>query len=174
VPPLSLYARACTHSLLCARDRGCSAHPAFPAPLFWAETSGKPRTHRAARTRWFVSISHVIACDKREAFAQGSESDEAIHSFFAPRNGLLRGACHRARIRATRWLAMTVWRLAFWLFEIVKRTRPVPGNKPQKVVPDPLSIPGPQKGRRRDTFAGQQGLAGELGCVATSYNRRWK
>jgi hypothetical protein len=24
------------------------------------------------------------------------------------RNGLLRGACHRARIRATRWLAMTV------------------------------------------------------------------
>ena len=35
-------------------------------------------------------------------------SDEAIHSVFARRNGLLRGACHRARIRATRWLAMTV------------------------------------------------------------------
>jgi hypothetical protein len=32
----------------------------------------------------------VIACDKREAFAQGSESDEAIHSFFVLRNGLLR------------------------------------------------------------------------------------
>jgi hypothetical protein len=29
----------------------------------------------------FVSI--VIACDKREAFAQGSESDEAIHSSVA-------------------------------------------------------------------------------------------
>src|SRR5579872_5088979 len=28
-------------------------------------------------------------------------------SFVRP-NGLLRGACHRARIRATRWLAMTV------------------------------------------------------------------
>jgi hypothetical protein len=28
---------------------------------------------------------------------------------------LLRAACHRARIRATRWLAMTV--LASWLFE---------------------------------------------------------
>jgi len=26
---------------------------------------------------------YVIACDKREAFAQGSESDEAIHSFLA-------------------------------------------------------------------------------------------
>src|SRR5258708_6421408 len=34
-------------------------------------------------------------------------SDEAIHSSFAWRDGLLRGACHRARIRATRWLAMT-------------------------------------------------------------------
>ena len=32
---------------------------------------------------------------------------QAIHSFFARRDGLLRGACHRARIRATRWLAMT-------------------------------------------------------------------
>ena len=48
------------------------------------------------------------------------ERSEAIHSFFARRDGLLRfarndgagygllrGACHRARIRATRWLAMT-------------------------------------------------------------------
>jgi hypothetical protein len=28
------------------------------------------------------------------------------------RDGLLRGACHRARIRATRWLAMTISRHA--------------------------------------------------------------
>jgi hypothetical protein len=35
-------------------------------------------------------------------------SDEAIHSFFARRDGLRRGAGHRARIRATRWLAMTI------------------------------------------------------------------
>jgi hypothetical protein len=26
---------------------------------------------------------HIIACDKREAFAQGSDSDEAIHPFLA-------------------------------------------------------------------------------------------
>jgi hypothetical protein len=32
----------------------------------------------------------VIACDKREAFAQGSDSDEAIHLSFMPRVGLLR------------------------------------------------------------------------------------
>jgi hypothetical protein len=49
----------------------------------------------------------VMACDKREAFAQGSVSDEAIHSWFVALSGLLCGACHRARIRATRWLAMT-------------------------------------------------------------------
>jgi hypothetical protein len=36
------------------------------------------------------------------------ERSEAIHSFFTRQDGLLRGACHRARIRATRWLAMTV------------------------------------------------------------------
>jgi len=35
-------------------------------------------------------------------------SDEAIQSLLRG-SGLLRGACHRARIRATRWLAMT-WR----------------------------------------------------------------
>ena len=35
------------------------------------------------------------------------ERSEAIHSSFTRRDGLLRGACHRARIRATRWLAMT-------------------------------------------------------------------
>jgi hypothetical protein len=33
-------------------------------------------------------------------------SDEAS-TLCRPRDGLLRGACHRARIRATRWLAMT-------------------------------------------------------------------
>jgi hypothetical protein len=48
------------------------------------------------------------------------ERSEAIHSSFTRRDGLLRcarndgagpgllrGACHRARVRATRWLAMT-------------------------------------------------------------------
>ena len=35
------------------------------------------------------------------------ERSEAIHLTASRKNGLLRGACHRARIRATRWLAMT-------------------------------------------------------------------
>jgi hypothetical protein len=60
---------------------------------------------------------NVIACDKREAFAQGSVSDEAIQLSVTPRYGLLRGACHRARIRATRWLAMTGYESCLGLFE---------------------------------------------------------
>ena len=40
----------CAH---CTRDRGCSAHPVFPAPSACLEGQGpcKPRAHRAAR-RW--------------------------------------------------------------------------------------------------------------------------
>jgi hypothetical protein len=34
--------------------------------------------------------------------------DEAIQLSFLSRYGLLREACHRARARATRWLAMTI------------------------------------------------------------------
>ena len=40
----------------------------------------------------FQRATAVIACDKREAFAHGSVSDEAIHSFVTPRYGLLRFA----------------------------------------------------------------------------------
>jgi hypothetical protein len=39
---------------------------------------------------WRSGFSSVIACDKREAFAQGSASDEAIHSLRAKGSGLLR------------------------------------------------------------------------------------
>jgi len=39
-------------STLCTRDRGCSAHPAFPAPsLFRGTTKRKPRASPAARMR---------------------------------------------------------------------------------------------------------------------------
>jgi hypothetical protein len=39
------------------------------------------------------------------------ERSEAIHLVTQRKNGLPRGACHRARIRATRWLAMTALQL---------------------------------------------------------------
>jgi len=44
---------------------------------------------------------------RRSSTSEGG-SDEAIHSSISRQHGLLHGACHRARIRATRWLAMTV------------------------------------------------------------------
>ena len=96
------------HTSFCARDRGCSVHPAFPAPSvvggYFCHTPGASRRGNA------VVCFHIAGTTSMEyGVIARSESDEAIHSFFARRNGLLRGACHRARIRATRWLAMTEW-----------------------------------------------------------------
>jgi hypothetical protein len=58
--------------------------------------SGAPR-REIAKLRLELEPRH---CEER--------SDEAIQ-LLPPfvKAGLLRGACHRARIRATRWLAMT-------------------------------------------------------------------
>ena len=48
--------------------------------------------------------------DDVSAVAQQAKA-EAIHSFLLWRDGLLRRACRRARVRTTRWLAMTKDRL---------------------------------------------------------------
>jgi hypothetical protein len=47
MPPLNLYARVRYLYPFCTRDRGCSAHPAFPAPSdsSGAKVHGKPRAH---------------------------------------------------------------------------------------------------------------------------------
>ena len=42
---------------VCTRDRGCSVHPAFPAPSFGREGFEKLRAHRAARMRSHVRLS---------------------------------------------------------------------------------------------------------------------
>jgi hypothetical protein len=95
---LYLYARVRFCAQFCTRDRGCSKHPAFPAPsYFWADDFGK--TSGAARR------------EMAELYSVGATSLRAKrrNPFLSLRfDGLLRGACHRARIRATRWLAMTV------------------------------------------------------------------
>jgi len=66
-------------------------------------------------------LGRIAPRGRERAFRRHCERSEAIHSFFTRRDGLLRfarndgagdgllrGARHRARIRATRWLAMTV------------------------------------------------------------------
>src|SRR5260370_11066435 len=89
-----------TNSCVCfftheAAGASCARHSLRPLNFRRRNVLGKRRAGRAARSRTYVSRH----CEER--------SDEAIHSFFAWLHGLLRGACHRARIRATRWLAMT-------------------------------------------------------------------
>jgi hypothetical protein len=66
--------------------RGCGRieRPAFPAPSDWRgrEFHGKTRAEHAAGS--WICVRHGRHCEER--------SDEAIHSFFARRNGLLRFA----------------------------------------------------------------------------------
>ena len=49
--PLDLYARVRTSLCHCTRDRGCSAHPVFPAPSFGRELRSCLGRIRAARSR---------------------------------------------------------------------------------------------------------------------------
>ena len=77
----------------CTRDCGCNAHPAFPAPSLlegscW-QSSGASRREKAEVC---VLSRAVIACDKRDAFAHRSESDEAIQLRILRHDGLLRCA----------------------------------------------------------------------------------
>src|SRR4051794_8287437 len=93
MPPLHLYARV---HFLCARrtrDRGCSAHPAFPAPsdFFWARCYRKIRAFRAAGSRRCVCCLKIESETACSVIAR-SACDEAIHSFFVWRDGLLRYA----------------------------------------------------------------------------------
>ena len=64
--------------------RGCGRieRPAFPAPSIVERRKIFASLGRLApRERGVLSFNAlVIACDKREAFAQGSGSDEAIHT----------------------------------------------------------------------------------------------
>jgi hypothetical protein len=118
------------HYQLRTRGYGCSGHPAFPTPSRGREISCKasgasrregevvsdeyecatPSTVIAAKAGdpVFRDANDGIEKPQRtgySAFAEydglGEErSDEAIHSFFALRDGLLRGACHRAALCA--------------------------------------------------------------------------
>ena len=59
-----------------------------------------------------ANLGRIASREREGVFAViASEAKQSILASL--RDGLLRGACHRARIRATRWLAMTVG-----LFEI--------------------------------------------------------
>jgi hypothetical protein len=83
------------------REPSCSAHAGHPVRRGFSNQSLTPP----------ITGSPAFADDDGggcdgvlRVFASASE---AIHLTAQRKDGLLRGACHRARIRATRWLAMT-------------------------------------------------------------------
>src|SRR6266478_2802427 len=70
-------------------------------PLFSrARDERKPRAYRAARSRIHILGEVRELNAKLTPVIARSPCDEAIHSFFARRDGLLRGACHRAALCA--------------------------------------------------------------------------
>jgi len=79
---------------------GCIERPAFPAPSII-------EGHRLAKLGRIAPRE----CGGASGIQRHCERSEAIHLAAQRKNGLLRrGACHRGRIRATRWLlAMMGW-----------------------------------------------------------------
>jgi hypothetical protein len=87
---LRLYLYACVRNSLhhCTRDRGCSKHPAFPAPSRLRDKgSGKPRAQCVARTR---------DCTQPSFRGARSASPESIWPRNRSKNGFR--ACARWRI----------------------------------------------------------------------------
>src|SRR5258708_35553446 len=87
--------------LFCMRGGGRIERRAFPAPsVYWAKGSCNPRAHRAARSRSLVleigatSLRGAKATKQSTLILRGN-----MDCFAEPVIG---------RIRATRWLAMTV------------------------------------------------------------------
>src|SRR5947209_3144860 len=102
------YARVLI-SLIAREATGASSarHSLRPLLSRAEKNSRKPRAPRAAGSRSRTRRHCEERLVRRSSTSEGG-SDEAIHSSISRQHGLLHGACHRARIRATRWLAMTV------------------------------------------------------------------
>src|SRR5580704_1772615 len=73
-------------STLCTRDRGCSAHPAFPAPSFFrGTTKRKSRAYPAARTRTCICClkSETPSVLPRPHIAEQKPRDLSLLDFLA-------------------------------------------------------------------------------------------
>jgi hypothetical protein len=69
------------------------------------------RKKHSARSRSHVQPSlrgALLSAEARLRAKADATKQSILCLLHSPRDGLLRGACHRARIRATRWLAMTL------------------------------------------------------------------
>jgi hypothetical protein len=98
--------------------------PGDPVDLWWRHSCATNTLHTRLRVQRAPGIPHALCCWARDhqrlgciaprgrervsglvVIARSNATKQSILSW--RRDGLLRGACHRARIRATRWLAMT-------------------------------------------------------------------
>jgi len=85
-------------------------HSVLDTPL------SRSMTTRSGAARQLTSTPSLRGASRR--------SNPYFLAFFPRRDGLLRGACHRARIRATRWLAMTALSSRTNAYHILRRHRP--------------------------------------------------
>jgi hypothetical protein len=102
----------------CARGCGCNGHPAFPTPSLGGSTTNNSGAIRRGNVKLYLAVfARSTRISASRCPSTGSATKQSTLASLLP-HGLLRGACHRARIRATGWLAMTISkRLARWLFE---------------------------------------------------------
>jgi hypothetical protein len=80
----------------CARGCGRAERPAFPAPSDWRVRTSWQTSGAFSREIAEACLESVIACDKREAFAQGSAATKIQLSCLLP-YGLLRFARNDGR-----------------------------------------------------------------------------
>jgi hypothetical protein len=86
-PPLNLYARVRFFAHFCTRDRGCSAHPAFPAPSdfkarnVWTNLGRIEPRERETAFEWSLVIASAA---KQSILSLRGEMDCFVAS--APRN----------------------------------------------------------------------------------------
>jgi hypothetical protein len=102
----------------CTRGRGCSGHPAFPTPSMGREINARLERIAPRGVKLCLDLASLRrAKQPRRCHSGAMRSIEPgisrfrVWSFVPSRNDgaeLLRGAGHRARIRTTRRLAMTM------------------------------------------------------------------
>src|SRR4030081_3776268 len=99
--------------------------------------------------------------------ARSEATKQSTLLFCGANHGLLRGACHRARIRATRWLAMTFSVLAVLKFESEPSSSAKADDPVFRNASDEIEKP------RRTGYPACARLFVEQRCRATPLRRMW-
>src|SRR5260370_6447786 len=105
LPPVNLYARVRFFAQFCTRDRGCSAHPAFPAP--------------SSREDVCANLGQTVPREGEAMFGEamfGNGPAGAAHSLSSPAHAgdpVRRGLSARALLSLEYWIARSRLRQGF-------------------------------------------------------------